>query len=69
MGYGRVMCETTYLALLGRAPLLPIEYADSAYVVFVELLDHPIPPKNVAMFVGDGSKVEPLGNESAIAGG
>ena len=58
--------ETTYLTLLSRAPHLPIEYADSAYVVFVELLDHPVPPKDVAILMGCGSKVEPLGNESAI---
>jgi hypothetical protein len=58
--------ETTYLTLLSRTPHLPIEYADSAYVVFVELLDHPVPPKDVAILVGCGSKVEPLGNESAI---
>ena len=59
--------ETTYLGFLSRAPLLPIEYADSAYIIFVELLDHPVPPKNVAIFVGGGSKVEPLSDESAIA--
>ena len=63
------MCETTYLALLRRAPLLSVEYADSTYVVFMELLDHAVPAKYVAMFVGYRSKVEPLGNESTIAGG
>jgi len=63
------VCETTYLALLGWTPLLSVEHADSTYIVLMELLDHAIPTKNVTIFVGYRSKVEPLGDESAIAGG
>lgn len=63
------MRENTYLALLSRVPLLPIEDADSANVIFMGLLNQPVPPKNVAMVVGGGSKVEPLCDESGIADG
>jgi hypothetical protein len=61
--------EAAYLALLGRVPPLSIENADSAYVVFMELFDQSVPPKNVAIIVGGGSKVEPLRDKSAIADG
>ena len=61
--------ETAYLAFLGRVPLLPVEDTDSAYVVFVQLFDQPVPPKNVAVFVRGGSEVEPLRDESGIADG
>lgn len=63
------MRETTHLALLGRVPLLPIEDAYSVYVVFMELLNESVPPKNMAIIMGCGSKVQPLCDESAIAGG
>lgn len=61
--------KATYFALLSRVPLLPVEYADSAYVVFMELLNHTVPPKNVTMLVGCWGKMEPLGDESSIADG
>lgn len=54
------MKKKNYLAFLGRVPLLPIENADSAYVIFVELLNQSIPPKDVAMLMGSRSKVKPL---------
>ena len=63
------MGKTNYLAFLGHAPLLPIEDADGAYAVFAELLDQPIPPKNVSILMRSGSKVEPLCDESGIADG
>ena len=59
--------EIAYLALLGRVPLLPIEDADSAYVVFVELFNQPVPSKHVATIVGGGGEVEPLRDKGAIA--
>ena len=59
--------KTKYLTSFGYAPLLPVEDADSTYVVFAELLDQPIPPKNVSMLMGSRSKVEPLSNESGVA--
>lgn len=61
--------EVTCLALLGHVPFLPIEDADGAYVVFMELLNHPVPPKNVAIIMGGGSKVESLCDKSAVAEG
>lgn len=61
--------EINYLAPFGYAPLLPIEDAHSAYVVFVKFLNQPVPPQNVPMLVGSGSKVEPLSDESGVAGG
>lgn len=57
MGCVGDISETSHLALLGRMPLLPIKYADSAYVVPVELLYHSIPPENVTVLVGDGSEM------------
>ena len=61
--------ENTYLTSLSRVPLFPVEYADSAYVVFMSLLNQPVPPKYVSMVVGGGGKVEPLCDESGIADG
>lgn len=61
--------ETSYLASFGHVPLLSIEDADSAHIVFVELLDQPVPPKNVPILMGNRSKVEPLSNESRVADG
>ena len=61
--------ETAYLALLSRIPLLAIKDAYGAYVVFMELLNQPIPPKNMTVVVRSGSKVEPLRDESGIADG
>ena len=61
--------KTAHLAFLSCVPRLPIKYADSAYIVPVELLDHPVPPKNVTVLVGGGRKVQPLRDKSAIADG
>lgn len=69
---GRLVGEidkTNYLAPFGHAPLLPIEDADTTYVVFVELLDESVPPKNMSVLMGSGSKMEPLGDESGVTGG
>ena len=63
------MEKTNYLASFGRAPFLPIKDADSAYVIFTELLDQPIPPKNVPIIMRSGSKMKSLGYESGITDG
>jgi len=39
MGYVGNIHDTTYFALFSRVSLLSIEYTDSAYVVFMKLLD------------------------------
>ena len=58
--------EATYLTLLGRVPLLSVKDADCAYVVFVELFNQPVPPKDVAIIMGGGGEVEPLCDESTV---
>jgi len=63
------MREPAYLAFFGLVPLPPIEDADSAYVIFMELLNQPVPPKDVTIIMGGRREVESLRDESSIADG
>ena len=64
-----IYVSPAYLAFFGLVPLPPIEDADSAYVVFMELLNQPVPPQDVTIIMGGWREVEPLRDESSIADG